>query len=170
MNADAFRFLYDYHFSENRKIWETNIVPLSQENFLQDVAYSVGSIRNHVVHMMNADLAWFSGLTNDDNPQFFEAAELDNRDDIRAKWDGVEAKMRAYLASISDDMLFTNPIDFEEDKDLLLWQVLLHVVNHGTDHCAQLLRLLNEAGQKTDAQDLVFYLYEQINKTSADNA
>lgn len=33
------------------------------------------------------------------------------------------------------------------------------VSNHGTDHCAQLLRLLNELGVKTEYQDYVFYAY-----------
>ncbi|MBK7915376.1 MAG: hypothetical protein IPJ94_03790 [Chloroflexi bacterium] len=46
-------------------------------------------------------------------------------------------------------MLFDKPIvEPEEDKDLVVWQVLLHVANHGTDHRAQLLRLLNDLGVK----------------------
>ena len=46
-----------------------------------------------------------------------------------------------------------------EDKDLILWQVLLHVVNHGTDHRAQLLRWLNDLGVNTEYQDYIFYVY-----------
>jgi uncharacterized damage-inducible protein DinB len=58
--------------------------------------------------------------------------------------------MRAYLAALKDEMLDTWPIqEPEEDKDLLAWQVLLHVVNHGTDHRAQLLRSLNDLGLAT---------------------
>jgi uncharacterized damage-inducible protein DinB len=34
--------------------------------------------------------------------------------------------------------------------------VLLHVANHGTDHRAQLLRLLNDLGVRTVAQDDIF--------------
>ena len=71
--------------------------------------------------------------------------------------------MRDYLAKLQDDMLFEKPIeDPEEDKDLILWQVLLHVVNHGTDHRAQLLRLLNDLGVKTTSQDYIFYVYENV--------
>ena len=58
--------------------------------------------------------------------------------------------MRAYLADLRDEMLFTKPIkEPEEDRDLIVWQVLLLVVNHGTDHRDQLLRLLNELVVKT---------------------
>ena len=51
--------------------------------------------------------------------------------------------MRDYLAELRDEMLFDKPLE-GEDKDLILWQVLLHVANHGTDHRAQLLRLLEQ--------------------------
>jgi len=51
--------------------------------------------------------------------------------------------MRDYLAGLRDDMLFEKPFAEGEDKDLILWQVLLQVGTHGTDHRAQVLRLLN---------------------------
>ena len=55
MNADAFRHFYNYHFAENRKIWDEYILPLSQEQFIQKVSYSHGSVRNHIIHLINAD-------------------------------------------------------------------------------------------------------------------
>ena len=33
MNADAFRHFYEYHFAENRMIWERYIAQLSDEQF-----------------------------------------------------------------------------------------------------------------------------------------
>jgi uncharacterized damage-inducible protein DinB len=39
-------------------------------------------------------------------------------------------------------------------------RVLLHVGNHGTDHRAQTLRLLNDLGVKTVSQDYIFYVYD----------
>jgi len=57
-------------------------------------------------------------------------------------------------------MLFDKPIkEPEEDKDPIVWQVLLHVVNHGTDHRAQILRLLNDLGGYTEYQDYIFHVY-----------
>jgi uncharacterized damage-inducible protein DinB len=66
------------------------------------------------------------------------------------------------LSKLRDDMLFENPFADGEDKDLILWQVLLHVGNHGTDHRAQLLRLLNDLGVKTAPQDYIFYVYDNL--------
>jgi uncharacterized damage-inducible protein DinB len=68
--------------------------------------------------------------------------------------------MRDELADLRDDMLDQKPFAEGEDKDLVQWQVLLHVVNHGTDHRAQTLRLLNDLGVKTVSQDYIFYVYD----------
>jgi uncharacterized damage-inducible protein DinB len=162
MNADAFRYFYNYHFTENRKIWDSYVTPLSYEPFTQNVHYSHGSVRNQIIHLMSVEDTWFSELQGIEPAEPFPPANIDDRKIIRAHWDTVEHSMHAYLAKLHDEMLFTKPITFEEDKDLILWQVLLHVVNHGTDHRAQLLRLLNDMGVKTGPQDYIFYVYDHL--------
>jgi uncharacterized damage-inducible protein DinB len=160
MNADAFRHLYNYHFSENRKIWNYFITNLPQEQFIQNVNYSMGSVRNQLVHLMSVDDTWFSGLRGIEIPDALNPANFDDRNVIRAYWDKVEQNMRDYLAALRDDMLFEKPSAEGEDKDLILWQVLLHVVNHGTDHRAQILRLLSDLGIRTPPQDYIFYVLD----------
>ena len=162
MNANAFRHFYDYHFAENRKIWDSYIKSLSLEQFTQPVSYSHGSVRGQIVHLMSTDDAWFSGLRGAEFPKPLEQAHDDDRTALRACWDTVEQNMRDYLAKLNDEMLFEKPFAEGEDKDLVLWQVLLHVANHGTDHRAQILRLLNDLGIKTGPQDYIFYVYEHI--------
>ena len=163
MNADAFRYFYDYHFSENRKIWDEYITPLTYEQFTQNTGYSHGTVRDQIVHLMNVDEVWFGELRGVDIQEQIEPAAVDDRESIRARWDSVEQAMRDYLAGLRDELLFEKPItEPEEDKDLIVWQVLLHVANHGTDHRAQLLRLLHDLGVKTTSQDLIFYVYDHM--------
>jgi uncharacterized damage-inducible protein DinB len=164
MNADAFRQLYDYHFTENRKLWENFIVPLTQAQFTRPLAYSHGSIRDQVIHLMDVDDVWFSELRGTAPAAPTPAASDDDRNQLRAHWDEVEQNMRAYLAELRDEMLSTKPItEPEEDKNLFVWQVLIHVVNHGTDHRAQLLRALNDLGVKTTSQDFIFHVFDRLN-------
>lgn len=161
MNADALRHFYGYHFTENRNLWDRYITQLSYEQFTQAADYSHGSVRDQIVHLMSVDEVWFSELRGVEPSEPFPAATFDDRKPIRTHWDGVEQTMRNYLAELRDEMLFDTPIkEPEEDKDLIVWQVLLHVVNHGTDHRAQLLRLLNDLGVKTTSQDYIFYVYD----------
>ncbi|MEO8611365.1 MAG: DinB family protein [Chloroflexota bacterium] len=158
MNADAIRNMYDYHFTINHKIWEQCIVPLTEEQFTQTIHYSVGSARNQVVHMMNIDDRWFSGLRGEDVPDFIDPTQFHKREVIRAQWDAVELRMRDYLSALTDDMLTTLPF-YEPDQDMTqLWQILMHVIIHGADHRAQLLSLLNQLGVKTFPQDYYFFV------------
>lgn len=163
MNADTFRHFYDYHFTENRKIWDWFVTRLTPEQFTQPVGYSHGSLRDQIVHLMNVDEAWFSELQGVPPSEPLPPANGDDRQILRAHWDRVEQDMREYLAELRDEMLFEKPIkEPEEDKDLIVWQVLLHVANHGTDHRAQILRSLNDMGLETPPQDYIFYVYEHV--------
>lgn len=163
MNADAFRHLYGYHFGMNRYIWDEYIAPLSQDQFTQEAVYSHGSVRNQFLHLINCDALWFSELQNLDFPGDLDPQEFGDRAALLARWNATEQMMRGYLAGLRDDMLFDKPIrEPEEDSELAVWQVLLHVVNHGTDHRAQILRLLNDMGIGTTSQDYIFYVYDQM--------
>lgn len=162
MNANAFRHLYGYHFAENRKIWDC-VTQLSLEQFIQPSGYSRGSVRDQIIHLIDADEVWFSELLGTEPSEPLPPPSGDDRESIRAHWDRVEQMMRRYLAELRDDMLFAKPIqDPDEDKDLIVWQVLLHVVNHGTDHRAQTLRLLNDLGVETKSQDYIFHVYDNL--------
>lgn len=156
MTTDIFHQLYEYHFAENRRLWDTCIVPLSQEQFVQPLDYSLGSARNQIVHLISVDNAWFSDLSGQEHD---EEPASDDRQAIRAYGDAVEQKMRAYLATLHDESLFERPFPPGEDAALMIWQVLMQVINHGTDHRAQMLRQLHDLGADTRSQDFIFYVY-----------
>lgn len=163
MNAEAFRHFYEYHFTVNRKIWDEYVAPLPYEQFTEAVGYSHGSVRDQILHMMDADETWFCELQDIDPSPTLPGAEEDDRDVIRARWDELEEMMRGYLDGLEDEALFDKPIvEPEEDQELVAWQVLVHVVNHGTDHRAQLLRVLNDLGVETSYQDYIFFVYETM--------
>lgn len=160
MHADALRHFYGYHFAENRALWERYVTRLTAEQFIQPLAYAHGSVRDQLLHLMDVDDVWFSELQGGEPLEPALAVAGDDRPLLRARWDRIEQRMRAYLANLQDEMVNTRPItEPDEDRDLLVWQVLLHVVNHGTDHRAQLLRSLHDLGLETASQDYIFYVY-----------
>jgi uncharacterized damage-inducible protein DinB len=59
-----------------------------------------------------------------------------------------------YAASLSEDDLKYQP----KNLPLTVWQTLLHLVNHGTDHRAQVLRALHGFDAPTFDQDFVFHV------------
>ncbi|NTU83514.1 MAG: hypothetical protein HGA45_29785 [Chloroflexales bacterium] len=161
MHADALRHFYGYHFAENRALWERHVTRLTVEQFTHGLAYAHGSVRDQILHLMDVDDVWFSELQGVEPLGPAPAAQGDDRPTLRTRWDTIEQRMRAYLAALQDGTLLTRPIqEPEEDRALRVWQVLLHVVNHGTDHRAQLLRSLHDLGLETTSQDYIFYVYE----------
>src|SRR5689334_18854908 len=105
MNADAIRHFFDYHFAENRTLWDRHVMSLSQEQFTQPSAYSVGSVRNQIVHLVSVDDIWFSGLRGLEIPNWLDPDAFNDRGKLRAQWDRVEQTMRDYLAAMSDETL-----------------------------------------------------------------
>jgi len=157
MNADGFRHLYEYHFTVNRKLWDQCIAPLRDEQFTRASEYGVGSVRNQVVHMMNIDDRWFSGLRGESVPDFLNPTTITDRNAIRAQWNRVEGRMRAFLADLRDEKLLEPCLP---NDPTLLWQILHHIANHGTDHRAQLLMLLSQMGAPTFPQDYIFFVWK----------
>ncbi|XSG77533.1 DinB family protein [Herpetosiphon llansteffanensis] len=159
MNVAAFRHFYTYHFAENRQLLEQYVAQLSVEQYVQAIPYSLGSVRNQLVHLMSVDETWFSGLRGVDFPEPLDPNAFPDLAALRNYWAGVESMMRDYLANLHDADLQTKPLD-GEDENLIVWQVLLQVVNHGTDHRAQVLRMCHDFGVKTSSQDYIFYVYD----------
>ncbi|MEL6270721.1 MAG: DinB family protein, partial [Chloroflexota bacterium] len=63
------------------------------------------------------------------------------------------------------DARVTEVVDYHswgQDRSNAVWQILLHVLNHATNHRAQVLYLLNKMGVKTVEQDFVYYLRDEL--------
>lgn len=153
MNADSVRELYEYHFSANRILWDRCIMGLTLEEFRRKLPYSLGSIRNQVVHLMNIEDRWFSGLRGVDIPGILNPVYFGNQIVVRARWDTIESHMHDYLAKLD-----ATELSRQLDDHATVWQVLFHVLNHGTDHRAQTLAMLAQLNVKGFPQDYYLYL------------
>ena len=160
MHAEQFRELYLYHFAINQKLWDELISPLSEEQFTQDLAYSVGSVRNQLVHSLETELRWFSGLQNLPLPPYSDPESYPDKDNVRALNDQIKEFVETYLSRLDDDTL-NEPLNDAPSK-ILVWQALQHVLFHGIDHRAQLLAMLNQMGIETFPQDYFLYLFGRI--------
>lgn len=158
MNAGGFRKLFEYHFAANRKVWDQCVAGLTDEQYTRQLDYSVGSVRNQVVHLYNIDDRWFSGLRGVEIPRFLNPVHFPRRDTLRQRWDETEAAMRTYLTTLTDKDLSCVNYD-----PLTVWEVLFHILNHGTDHRAQLLAALHQLGVTTTfPQDYVFFAWGKL--------
>lgn len=165
MNAEAIKSLIAYHYWAHDRVWEC-VMALTDAQFVEDVTYSIGSVRNHFVHLINVDERWIARVHGDaELPGRREFADYPTRGAVRSEWVRVEQRVRHVVTEL-DDAAVGRVIEYDMAhrggmKHDAVWQILAHMVNHGTDHRAQVLAVLYSLGAPTVEQDLMFYAWEQ---------
>jgi len=157
-SADVFRSLVEYDRALWGRTWES-ILRLTEEQFIQDLPYSHGSIRNQMVHVAWTVRRWLGGLkgAREARSSRPDPADYRTREEARALWEDAAQGLNTYLSSLTEDDLGRIPNGMRGP----VWQVLAHLVNHGTDHRAQVLRALHDFGAPTFDQDLVLHLWRR---------
>ncbi|MCP4428379.1 MAG: hypothetical protein GY803_28150 [Chloroflexi bacterium] len=160
MNTQSLNSLFDYHIWANNQVWGC-LDSVGAEQFTEDVDYSHGSIQNQLFHLFQTDayiLTMFNKSVPDGNTQkedYLDATVLRNQ------WDVVESAMKDALAELTDEQLHgMTPLPKMDGTfvDVPLWEALVSIVNHGTNHRAQILMQLHKLGGKTVEQGFYFYM------------
>lgn len=160
MNPQQVRTLFDYHYASFDRI-RSCAAALSQEQFVAGSSYSVGSVRNQLAHCLMVDIRWLARLNR--RPPEMEYADFPDQATLWREWEKVRDQVVAYVNRLSvEELDEVVDLDFPERGGLRRshrWQILLHMVNHGTDHRAQILALLASFGAATFEQDLILHLW-----------
>ena len=154
--TELVRSYIEYHCSMTRRVWES-IARISEEQFLQDDAYSRGSIRNLMVHLASVDRRWLAGLKDLPDVGQLTVEDYPDKASGRALFESVSKDLAAYIAGVSQAELEQNAAGIPSPRML----VLLHMINHGTDHRATVLQALNELGAPSFGQDFILWLWDR---------
>ncbi len=165
MNVDGFKMLFDYHYGLFDSIW-ASVDQLTVDQFVEENGYSLGSVRNHLAHCMNVDDRWLARIQELTLPDVLDEYAFPDQVSVRAEWDPIRERVLAYVNGLTDSQLeeFVPIVihgRFSEPQPTMRRDILLHVVNHGTDHRAQILARLHELGAPTLEQDLILHLWAQ---------
>lgn len=163
MDKDAFVKLFDYVFWADRRFMDC-VDALSEEQYRQHIDFSQGAISQHLVHLIGVEYWWIHFLRTGELDFADESVFLMPREQIRAKYAEVEREIRAYLDMLTPEELERRvKPDFwgEDEEPIAVWQALLQVVNHSTDHRAQAMAMMHtQFGAPTMEQDFLNYLEE----------
>jgi len=161
MNLKQVRTLFDYHYASFDRI-RSCAAALSHEQFVAGSSYSVGSVRNQLAHCLMVDIRWLARLNRQPPPEM-EYADFPDQATLWREWEDVQEQVMAYVNRLNaEDLDEVVDLDFPERGGLRRsrrWQILFHMVNHGTDHRAQILALLAGFGATTFEQDLMLHLW-----------
>lgn len=166
METAYFSRLYAYTEWANRRMWEAGMPALSEAQFTQPAAPGDSSLLEQCVHVMGVEYWWLHFLRTGELDFIDDAADYPDRAAVWARWQQVMRTNRAFVEGLTPaDLQRKVHPEFwpEEEQPIFLWEALVQVANHSTDHRAHIMVELDMLGAPTVEQDfLTFILEEQL--------
>jgi uncharacterized damage-inducible protein DinB len=164
MNSEAIHRLFQYQQWANGRVWDC-IEKLSDEQFRQDHDYSTGSIHNQVFHLMESELYTMTFFNKEVFAEMkgLKQEDFSTRAEIRTQWDKYIKRVDDVLATLTDEKLQSKaqmPSSTGTIPERPLWECLMAMINHATDHRAQILALIHQLGGETCEQGFFFFMLE----------
>ncbi len=163
MNKSDILTLYDYNSWANERLLRA-ATGVTTEQFSASAAISHGSLRGALVHTYAAELVWRlrcqEGLSPSGLPDERDFPTLDS---LLKRWREEEKLRQAYLATLQDGDL-TGMVSYTTTEGMpyenMLWHLLVHLVNHGTQHRSEAAVVLTGYGHSPGDLDMLFFFRE----------
>jgi uncharacterized damage-inducible protein DinB len=150
--------LLAYNFWANERILSV-CERLSADDFSRKITPNPGwdSLRGILVHALDSEYGWRSVLQSQDASEILNEADFVDVPALQTRWNVEHSAWLAYLSSLSDEHLKKR---YDNEKPLKVWQVIVHVVNHGTQHRSEAAAILTGYGQSPGELDFDAFLKE----------
>jgi uncharacterized damage-inducible protein DinB len=164
MNIEEARTLVNYNYWARDRVLAA-VDALSTEQFTCAVTSSFGCVRDTLVHVLSAESVWLSRWKGEARTGFLQNSDFPDSATLRKAWQEDEAKMRAFFETM-DDAGLARVIDYKafngQPFSNPLYQMVQHVVNHGSYHRGQITTLLRQLGVAPPKPlDLIAFYREQ---------
>ena len=148
MNLAYLQTLLDYHYWARDIILDA-VTDLPREKFTQPVTSSFGSLRDTVAHLYAADYVWFQRWIGKAPKGLIAYDQFPDATSIRTAWKDLETEVRQFVDNLGDagvNQLFDYTLLSGAPDTAPFWQMLVHVVNHGSYHRGQVTTLMRQLG------------------------
>jgi uncharacterized damage-inducible protein DinB len=169
MTFDALQTLVDYHYWARDRLLPA-VEALPEEQLRRPLGNSFSSVFDTVVHLCGADWIWRSRWEGVSPMALPKPDTYDDLGSVCAAWQDEERRIRAIVARLGPEGI-TRPIEYQawdgRWQAQPFWQMLQHLVNHGSYHRGQvttMLRQMNAPAPK--AMDLIAFYRERANVTA----
>lgn len=160
MNKQDIQLLYRYNSWANAKILDV-ASKLTLEQFLADGEYPHGGLRGTLTHALFAEWIWRKRWEGASPSTGFRPEDFPTPEALRTRWLEEEKALTQFVESVSEERLnatFQYKTTNGDPKENILWEVMAHVVNHGTQHRAEAAAMLTALGHSPGDIDLIVYL------------
>jgi uncharacterized damage-inducible protein DinB len=154
---------YDYNYWANHCLLD-KAAELNPELWRAPAEVSFGSLRDTLAHVLYTEWVWRQRIQEGVSPNatdFPKGNTFSTVDQIRQRWGQEEGLMHTYLSGLTSKD-FRRGIRYKNTKGVdyenPLWQILLHVVNHGTQFRSEAAVLLTQYGRSPGDIDYILFL------------
>lgn len=163
MKTSEITTLFDYNSWATAKILQT-AARLEPEQFVVAPHAHSGDLRSILLHTLSVERLWRIRLATGSTPEHLRPEDFPTIATLQQHWGEEQHAMRAYLATLDDDMLEAS-IQFRRFSDKLTppfirWHLLLQCLTHGVAHRSEAAALLTAYGQSPGDLDFFFYILE----------
>jgi len=171
MKVEDIKLYYAYNEWANTRILDA-AARTTFEQLTKPNEFGWGDLRGGLVHILDAEYGWFSFLFGREDEGILDPESFTNIAALRERWEQQNEISRDCLDSLADDDLNrVHSTERDGNKyDWVLWQVLVHVVNHGTQHRAEAAALLTGFGHSPGDMDFTLFLNSQDIRSSQTDA
>src|SRR5256885_9250108 len=148
MNLAYLQTLLDYHYWA-RDIVLDAVTELPRDQFTTPVESSFRSVRDTVAHIYAADAIWYMRWLGQAPTSLISYDQFADATSIRTAWKDLETNVRQFVGNLGEagiNRLFDYTLLSGAPDTAPFWQMLVHVVNHGSYHRGQVTTLMRQLG------------------------
>jgi len=164
MHRHDLQNLVDFNYWARDRVLEA-VAGLDAERYTRDLGSSFTSVRDTLVHIYSSEWVWYSrwqGMSPTTRPSTDDFPDVPS---LVAAWRSLESQIRAFFHELGEEGM-RREIDYRlmngDPGRSAFWQMLQHVVNHGSYHRGQVTTMLRQMGAPLPkSQDLIAFYRER---------
>jgi uncharacterized damage-inducible protein DinB len=159
VTADTLRTHLDYSAWASRQLVDA-AAQLSEEELMRDFGTADHNVLGTLAHVYAADRVWLHRVLGNAPGTFLDPEKDLRMEVLQQDWPAIYDGWQRWAAQL-DDSSTGRRVAYKDLKgnpyQTPIWQIVLHVVNHGTHHRGQAAGFLRSMGRTPPRLDLIAY-------------
>lgn len=162
MKKDEILTLYRYNAWANARILNATS-KINHNQFLATASFSYGGLRGTLVHTLFAEWIWRRRWGGQSPTEWQTPEDFPTFESLRERWVTEEKSLLSFVESVDEEML-ESTIRYHtmggKPTQNTLWHLMIHLVNHGTQHRSEAAAMLTDFGHSPGDIDMIVYFRE----------